>query len=357
MTEQKGITYDQVASAAQNILDNGGTLTVRAVINVTGGKTETVSQFLRDFKDKLDADVSSMANELGSSKIAVLLASEIQSVLSRKTAELKAINERVKKDRDEVIDLLDEKEKDCLHRVEIAEARAINAEKQIKQAEQQVKDTLTENKAVNQDALEKVKKAQENADIAIKNAEQKSESLITVANERLEKSENETALLREQVKTLTVDNAKFELERERFEQANKNNEKLSKELALTKELNVKYETQIEANVTDIKRLNKDLTENKVNISALQENETLLLVSERKNSELNNKVSQLEKERDILSSNAIKNASQKSESLITVANERLEKSENETALLREQVKTLTVDNVKALAVKEDRKGKS
>ena len=63
MTERNGITFEQVASAAQDILDNGGKLTVRAVMKITGGKTETVSGLLRDFNDKRDADVVSMADE------------------------------------------------------------------------------------------------------------------------------------------------------------------------------------------------------------------------------------------------------------------------------------------------------
>ena len=220
MAEQNGITYEQVASAAQDILGNGVKLTVRAVIKVTGGKTETVSRFLRDFNDKRDADVASMADELGSSKIAELLASEMQNVVDRKTADLKNIIERLKADRDEVIELLEEKEKDCVHRVELAEARALTAENKINQADLQAKAALDELEAVKRDAADKIKQAQKEAENAIQSAEQRSESLVSVANERLEKSETETASLREQIKSLSIDSAKFEMEREKFEQVN-----------------------------------------------------------------------------------------------------------------------------------------
>ncbi|MCF6459075.1 hypothetical protein [Pseudoalteromonas sp. MMG024] len=300
MAEQNGITYEQVASAAQDILDSGVKLTVRAVIKVTGGKTETVSRFLRDFNDKRDADVASMADELGSSKIAELLASEMQSVVDRKTADLKTIIERLKKDRDEVIELLEEKEKDCVHRVEMAEARAQTAEKQINQATQKASDAQAELEAVKHDTAEQIKQANLAAETAIKNAEQKSESLVSVANERLEKAENETASLREQIKSLSVDNAKFEMEREKFEQEHKHNQELRISLAESNTHAVKLESQKEALTANIERLTGDLADYKSQANELPKVQTLLLESERKSSELQNKVSQLQNEKDSLS---------------------------------------------------------
>lgn len=300
MVGQNGITYEQVASAAQDILGSGVKLTVRAVIKVTGGKTETVSRFLRDFNDKRDADVASMADELGSSKIAELLANEMQNVVERKTADLKKIIERLRIDRDEVIELLEEKENDCVHRVELAEARALTAERQISEAEQQAKVALSDLEAVKLDSASQIKQAQQEAENATKSAEQKSESLVSVANERLEKAETETASLREQIKSLSIDNAKFEMEREKFEQENKLNQELRLNLAESNTQNVKLESKNEAQAANIERLISDLNDYKKQASELPRVQTLLLELERKSSELQNKVSQLESEKDSLS---------------------------------------------------------
>jgi len=300
MTERNGITFEQVASAAQDILDNGGKLTVRAVMKITGGKTETVSGLLRDFNDKRDADVVSMADELGSSKIAQLLAGEMQSVVERKTADLKVVLERLKKDRDEVIELLDEKERDCVHRVELAEARALNAEKQIAEANQKMKSAIEELDKVKQEASSEVKTVQHEAQNAIKSAEQKADSLVSAANHRLEKAEAETASLREQIKSLSVDNAKFEMEREKFEQENKHNQELRASLGESNTLNIKLESQKESLAASIERLTNDLVEYKAQASELPKVQTLLIESERKLADVQNKVYQLEREKDSLS---------------------------------------------------------
>lgn len=300
MADQNGITYEQVASAAQDILGSGVKLTVRAVIKVTGGKTETVSRFLRDFNDKRDADVASMADELGSSKIAELLASEMQNVVDRKTADLKKIIERLKTDRNEVIDLLEEKENDCVRLVELAEARALTAEKQISEADQKAKSAQSDLEAVKIDASSQIKQAQQEAESVIKSAEQKSESLVSVANERLEKAETETASLREQIKSLSIDNARFEMEREKFEQENKHNQELRLSLAESNTQNVKLESKNEAQTANIERLTADLIDYKKQASELPKVQTSLLDLERRSSSLQNKISQLESEKDSLS---------------------------------------------------------
>ncbi|GGZ83266.1 DNA-binding protein [Paraglaciecola chathamensis] len=300
MTERNGITFEQVASAAQDILDNGGKLTVRAVMKITGGKTETVSGLLRDFNDKRDADVVSMADELGSSKIAHLLAGEMQSVVERKTADLKVVMERLKKDRDEVIELLDEKERDCVHRVELAEARALNAEKQIAEANQKMKSAIEELDKVKQEASSEVKRVQQEAQSAIKSAEQKADSLVSAANHRLEKAEAETASLREQIKSLSIDNAKFAMEREKFEQENKHNQELRASLGESNTLNIKLESQKESLAASVERLTNDLGEYKSQASELPKVQTLLIESERKLADVQNKVYQLEREKDSLS---------------------------------------------------------
>lgn len=127
MAEQYGVTFEQVSKAAMAMLNQGTKPSVRGVMQVTGGKTETVSKYLRDFNDKRNADVLKMADELGCSRIAQLLADEMQSVVERKTASLQQMLADQKIQLDEVIELLEEKERECQHRIELAEAKAVQA--------------------------------------------------------------------------------------------------------------------------------------------------------------------------------------------------------------------------------------
>ncbi len=128
MADSTGVNYEQVSSVVLDMLSSGVKPTVRGVIKITGGKTETVSGLLRDFHDKRDAEVSKMADELGSGSIASLLANEIQIVVDRKTKALTKIVDRQKEQIAEMIELLDEKkESDCKHRIELAEAQSKTA--------------------------------------------------------------------------------------------------------------------------------------------------------------------------------------------------------------------------------------
>ena len=111
MKVQNSVTFEDVAKAASSMLTQGITPSVRGVIAVTGGKTETVSMYLRDFFDKRNAEVIRMADELGSTAIAKLLASEMQTVVDRKTAQLQGIIKEQKDQLNEVIELLNNKDK------------------------------------------------------------------------------------------------------------------------------------------------------------------------------------------------------------------------------------------------------
>ncbi|MGY0314509.1 hypothetical protein ACV4QK_21850 (plasmid) [Alteromonas macleodii] len=141
---------------------------------------------------------------------------------------------------------------------------------------------------------------QHEAQNAIKSAEQKADSLVSAANHRLEKAEAETASLREQIKSLSVDNAKFEMEREKFEQENKHNQELRASLGESNTLNIKLESQKESLAASIERLTNDLVEYKAQASELPKVQTLLIESERKLADVQNKVYQLEREKDSLS---------------------------------------------------------
>lgn len=66
MTDKSGVSFEQVSTAAIGMLNKGIEPSVRSVLSVTGGKTETIARHLRDFHEKRNANVLKMAEELGS---------------------------------------------------------------------------------------------------------------------------------------------------------------------------------------------------------------------------------------------------------------------------------------------------
>ncbi len=229
-TSNVGVTFDQVEKVASEMLAKGIKPTVRGLMQVIGGKTETVTKYLRDFNDKRDAEVSRMADELGSSEIAKLLASEVQLTVDRRTMAHKSIIDRMKADLAETIELLDEKENECQHRVALAEAKAgqavTEADKKIAQALEQTK-SADERRIAAEDLMKKtvqdtsneLQAAQQKALMQVESANERADALINAANERTSKAEAETKALREQVKLLTIDEAKRQLELEQYEAA------------------------------------------------------------------------------------------------------------------------------------------
>ena len=92
----RGITFEQIEKIASEMLVQGVKPTVRGVIAVSGGKTAIVSKYLRDFFEKRDNVVASMADEIGSGNIAQLIASQMQVIVEKRSAELTQINQRQK---------------------------------------------------------------------------------------------------------------------------------------------------------------------------------------------------------------------------------------------------------------------
>lgn len=267
------VTYENVAQAASAMLQHGTKPTVRAVIAVTGGKTEIVSQFLRDFFEKRNADVLRMADELGSSTIAKLLAAEVQTVVDRRTATLKERIDELTDRLNESIELLAEKEADCQHRIELAEAKATQAiheaqerasmaESKIKQAQDEAKKAQEDAATAEANALEKIQKAKDHSELHIQNAQNEANALIAAANARTEKAEQETVTLREQVKDLAIDEAKRSIEKQQTQEALAHKDSLKDELAQTKATIAKLEQALLGAEKDIKRLENDNTEYK-----------------------------------------------------------------------------------------------
>jgi hypothetical protein len=332
MTISTGVNFDQVSSVALDMLSNGVKPTVRGVIKVTGGKTETVSGLLRDFFDKRDADVSKMAGELGSSSIAAILASEIQIVVDSKTKSLSEIVERQKSQIAEMVELLNEKETDCQHRAELAEAqsklaiddaaekvkvaneRIETAEQAKSQADKELDKVRTEsNSAIdtaNKSAQQAIEIATNNADALVVTAEQKAtilvdsakgeaDALVKAATTQIDKAEAETKTLRLQVKDLMIDQAKHELEQAQFDQAKSRLEQQQIDIAEQKTLVVQLQTEQRAFVKDTTRLEGDLVNAKENAAKLSQAQTQLVEMQKQLSQAQHDLSQSERERDSL----------------------------------------------------------
>ena len=271
MAEQTGVTFDQVSKAATSMLSKGITPTVRNVIAVTGGRTETVSELLRDYNDKRNAEVLKMANELGSSAIAKLLASEIQCVVDRKTEQLQTMFIEIKEQRDELIELISEQEQQTTHRVEMAEAKAfqvthdandkiVKAEERTEQAEKKADEYARIAEQVKQNAEDCIKAAETKSELLINNAKSEAESLVSAANKRADKAEQEAASLREQVTLLSVEQARRDIEQAQYQQIAIAHQNAVTELAEERTKNAKLQTQFENQESHILRLTNETKE-------------------------------------------------------------------------------------------------
>lgn len=322
MDESKGISYERVSSAALEMLTNGTQPSVRKVLAVTGGNTDTVGKYLKDFFNKRDNEVLSMADELGSSEIAKLLSTQVQLYADRKNLALNEIVDRLNQQLKESIELLNEQESDCKHRVDIAEnqkEKALNeyTEKQKlanakieaalsdkEKAEHDLKNTIestsqkiesikieADNKAINADVR---------ANNLIESARSEADALVKAANVQINKAESETKLLRQQVKDFTVEQARYELEKKQFEQANIIVNELQIDLADKKTLVVQLQTEKTSFIKDNERLERDLVNAKECTEKLSEAKTQLVELQKQLSQSQLELSQSQRERESLS---------------------------------------------------------
>lgn len=322
VTDQTGITYNQVSSVALDMLASGVKPTVRGVLKVTGGKTETVSGFLRDFHDKRDAEISKMADELGSSAIASLLASEIQVVVDRSTKSLTEIVERQKEQIAEMIELLDEKEVECNHRVELAEAKSVQSINESNEkakisnerieianttkikAEQALTEIQVESKreiqTIRNEAEALVNATEQKTSALVDSAKSEAEALVNAANTQIDKAESETKTLRQQVKEFTVSQARYEIEQAQFKHAQITLNTLQIEIADNKTLIVQLQTEQNAFVKDTARLERDLITAKETAEKLSQAQARLVELQKQLSQSQHDLSQSQRERESLS---------------------------------------------------------
>lgn len=312
MSEKKGITFEEIEKIASDMLSNGITPTVRGVISVTGGKTQVVSKYLRDFFEKRDTEVSIMANEIGSTNVAKIIASEIHSIVDKRTFELTDVNVRQKEQIDELVELLEEKEKETdkvkkesAQSIEIAKNEATQKiEKILLETSNKIKKIEIEIQSTIEDKQQAEKESSETKIVSLnatKASREQADALVDAANKRASQAEHESKLLREQVKSLSIDEATRDIEKAEYEKIKQLLEQMRFEYAEQKTEVVKATVQNQALTKDIKRLEDDNQEYKHIDKELTKSQTQLLESQKTILELNSKLSLSERERESLSS--------------------------------------------------------
>ena len=308
--KETGISFEVVEKIASGMLTQGVKPTVRGVISVSGGKTEVVSKYLRDFFNKRDADVSKMADEIGSNSVAKLIAAEIHIIVDKRTSELSEINMRQQDQINELVELLDEKviesdkiKKEALESVEISKREAIEKiEKITLESANKVKKVETEAvSAIEGMRLAKLKSAE--IELISKNlveaSREQAKALVEVANSSTQQAEQETKLLREQVKSLSVDEAKRDIEKAELQKTKQLFETLRLDYAEQKTDVVLHTSENKALSKDIVRLENENQEYKQLDKELMKSQTQLIESQKTITELSSKLSLTERERESL----------------------------------------------------------
>jgi len=306
------ISFEIVEKIASGMLLQGVKPTVRGVISVSGGKTEVVSKYLRDFFDKRDTDVSKMADEIGSSNVAKLIAGEIHLIVDKRTSELSDINIRQKEQIDEFVELLEEKvfesdkiKKEAVESVEVAKREATEKIERITlESSNKIKKTELEAQSAIESKRQAELKSSEielTAKNSIEASKEQAKALVEVANNSTIQAEQETKLLREQVKSLSIDGAKRDIEREELRKTRELFEELRLSYAELKTDAVVHSSENKSLLKDITRLESDITEYKKLDKELTKSQTQLIESQKTITELSSKLSLLERERESLTS--------------------------------------------------------
>jgi chromosome segregation ATPase len=312
MAESKsGISYERVASVIQKMINSNVNPTVRAIMDVTGGKTDTVNKHKFEFFEKRDIEISKMADELGSGAIAGLIASEMQVVVDRRTGSLNVIVERQKEQLEEMVGLLEAKEEDCQTRVDAAEAQSIKAENDANDKVSLANDKAelaqkaqADIEAASRDILEDCEKrilgSQQRAETLVEGAKNEADALVNAANKQTDKAESEARLLRQQVNDLAVEQAKHGLEKAQFEKTQELFSALQIEVAQTKTSLVKLETENHGLNKDVRRLERDLDQHKETTNKFSQAQAQLVELQKQFTQSQHDLSQAGRERDSLS---------------------------------------------------------
>lgn len=297
---QDNLTYSKVESVASKMLAQGITPSNRNVRELTGGRSEHVAKHLNNFNKKRNTELLSIADEIGSSAIGKLIASEIQSVVERRILTLKTINKEQEEQIEEFVEILAEKEEDCNTQISAAER-----ESQQKVADMQAKldsanDLANRAERTSKQVEKESAKIQEDAKALVTASKSEAQALVAAANKQTEKAEAESTLLREQVKELSIDEAKRDIQMIEYSQTKDELNGLRIEIAEVKTTLIQSESTKEAFEKDVLRLEKELVEAKSDSKQLTQSQAELLQAQKQITTLQNYLAQSERERESLS---------------------------------------------------------
>jgi chromosome segregation ATPase len=145
------------------------------------------------------------------------------------------------------------------------------------------------------DAEMLVKEAERKAQTLIEAANSEAEKLVAAANNERDKSQDEAKQLREQIKELTIDEAKRELEKAESERARDQLSETQSKIADLNTLLTQVQTQNESLTIEKDRNYSELQEAKVQANKAMQLQTQLLTKEGQLGEVNSKLSQAEKQ--------------------------------------------------------------
>lgn len=176
---------------------------------------------------------------------------------------------------------------------------ATKAEARVNVAELAAKKAIDDAQVTEQDAQRSIIEAEKKCELLISNAKSEAIALVDAANRRADKAEQESAGLREQVRLLTIDQAKREIEQAQHEKTLEQHEKTLSELAAGRTLIVQLQTQEESRKADVLRLTQDLSEYKADSKALAAAQGQLVELQKQVSQLTSELSLSERERESL----------------------------------------------------------
>lgn len=322
--EQKevGVTFDKVEKVINDMLLNGIKPTQRAVRDVTGGRTEKVTELFNAVFKKRDLEIAKIADEIGSSDVGKLIAATLTDMVNKKNLSLQNQLEQKQSQLDELNELMQEKEDECQSSIQLIQIKsddevsqsAAERDKAIERADraeveraevlEQAQTRVVDANRASEDAIKQsealIKAEQQKAETLVESAKKEAAALVQASDKRLDTAERELAQLREQVKQYTVAEAKHLLEKEQFEQTKVALGKYQDQLSESKTDAVRLKTENINFEKDTKRLIDELKHSKKQFEKAGEAQVLLIEAQKTISQLQHDINSSEKQRESLS---------------------------------------------------------
>ncbi|MBE1299791.1 MAG: hypothetical protein GJ680_07780 [Alteromonadaceae bacterium] len=299
MARESKATYEDVAAYMDDCYSQGVDPSLRSVIRAVGGNSASTTKHYHEYNKTRQADIAKMTQELGSSKIAEILASEIKILVTQRTLKLQESIARYEKQLAELTGIMGEHEKECERKVNLAESdKQLEIAGMAEKLNKAIK-TMEDAKDETKDALEELAQTKGDTQQAIDKAEQKAQVLVDAANQRADKAEEEANSLREQVKQLTVDEAKREIEKALFNDTQNQLDGMRITLADKNTEVVKLTSEKEMHERDAVRLSKELETALKKADQFSKSQAELIEAQKQLNQVKHDLVQAERERDSL----------------------------------------------------------